>query len=207
MQRRLMRLWPVVLCTALLACGDKSEEEDEDDGDDTAGDTGGAPTVTAGDLTVRAGENRPDHGDLTYTLTQAITWEDEAYDGRLFLGITAGLGALSCSPNEWIYVDGPGEAALVINIGEGAEPTYGQLVYAWDTGSGSQSATSSLGASLEVDGALIAPGSAEGTPFAGRIQGYLSDFQSGDTDPNQGTYSADVVGTHCGVINSFTGGR
>ena len=189
------------LCT-LVACGSDSKEETGIDSAvaDTDDDQ---PTVTSGRLTVTEVEGRPAHGTLEYVLTQAISWTDEAYDGRQFLAITTDIGPLSCNPMEWQFVSTPGQAALTINVGAGAEPTYGQLAYAWADGS----ATSAVGMALEPTGGILPPDAETGTAFAGAIQGFLSTYATSDNDLNAGDYSAEVVGTHCGTINTFTGGR
>tara|TARA_B100001093_G_scaffold472165_1_gene495071 strand:- start:163 stop:750 length:588 start_codon:yes stop_codon:yes gene_type:complete len=187
---------------AFVACGSDSKEETGLDS--VAADTDDElPTTTTGRLTVTEVEGRPEHGTLEYVLTQAISWTDEAYDGRQFLAITTDIGPLSCNPMEWQFVSTPGAAALTINVGAGADPTYGQLAYAWADGS----ATSAVGQALEPTEGILPPDAETGTAFSGSIQGFLATYATSDNDLNAGDYTADLVGTHCGTINTFTGGR
>ena len=199
------RLTLILGLTTLLACRpDEKDETGLDSGMGTGEPPADAPpTATNGQLRVTEVEGRPAHGTLEYTLTQAISWTDDAYDGRQFLAITTDLGPLTCNPMEWQFVSEAGHAALTINIGPGAENTYGQLAYAWADGS----ATSAVGDVLEPSGGLLPTDIAAGDAFAGTIQGFLSTYATTDSDLNAGDYKADVVGTHCGNINTFTGGR
>jgi hypothetical protein len=190
------------LC-ALVACTSDSKDETGLDSGATGTTDDAPPTVTSGQLRVTELEGRPAHGTLDYILTQAISWTDDAYDGRQFLAITTDLGPLTCNPIEWQFVSDPGHAALIINIGPGAEVTYGQLAYAWADGS----ATSAVGNALEPTGGLLPADIAAGDAFASTIQGFLATYATTDSDLNAGDYKADVVGTHCGTINTFTGGR
>lgn len=204
---RMARLLPTLSAAALLAglvagCSAEKDESGLDSG--TSGTTEDAPpTTTSGRLRVTEIDGRPEHGTLDYVLTQAISWTDEAYDGRQFLAITTDLGPLSCTPSQWQYVSGAGQAALVINVGPGADATYGSLSYGWPDGT----ATSATGDVLEPTGGILPPGIAAGDTFAGTVQGFLATFSTTDSDLNAGDYKADVVGTHCGTINTFTGGR
>ena len=190
------------LC-ALPACSSDSKDETGFDSGSTGTTADAPPTTTSGRLTVTEIEGRPEHGTLEYAFNQAISWTDDAYDGRQFLAITAGIDGLTCNPMEWQFVSLPGQAALIINVGPGAEPTFGQLAYAWADGS----ATSAIGDALEPTGGILPTDAAAGTAFAGTIQGFLATYATTDSDLNAGDYKADVVGTHCGNINTFTGGR
>jgi hypothetical protein len=173
----------------------------------TDGSVEPGPTVTSGRMTVTEIEGRPAHGSLDYTFDQAISWRDDAYDGRLFLAITGGLGELTCAPWSWQYVSEPGQSALIVNIGPGAEATYSTLAYAYDLGSGPQSNISAVGDTLEPDGSALPDDIAAGDAFSTSVQGYLATYATTNADLSAGDFAADVVGTHCGTLNTFTQSR
>lgn len=205
--RHLFPTWAALgLAFGLSACsGDDSAVDSSLLGGTDGSDPG--PTVTSGRITVTEIEGRPAHGSLDYTLDQAISWRDDAYDGRLFLAITGGIGALTCAPWDWQYVSEPGQAVLIVNIGPGAEATYGTLAYAYDLGSGAQSATTAVGNTLEPDGGALPDDIAAGDAFSSSVQGFLATYTTTDSDLAAGDFAADVVGTHCGTINTFSQSR
>ncbi len=202
---QLASIW-AALCLALglAACSGDDSASDSSLLGGTDGSVDPGPTVTSGRMTVTEIEGRPAHGSLDYAFDQAISWRDDAYDGRLFLAIAGGLDPLTCAPWEWQYVSEPGQSALVVNIGPGAEPTYSTLAYAYDIGAGAQAATTAVGDTLEPDGGVLPEDIAAGDAFSSSVQGFLATYSTTDADLSAGDFAADVVGTHCGTINTFT---